>query len=235
MPLELVNSKVVKSVLAPNQNVLARRGSMLYYTGDVRFVPHSMGGSAGAMPSGQAGGRSGVSVGGVAGMAGRMMAGENVAMMAAEGQGEVFYGHAGLYVEVIHLDGSSMLTVEADRLLAHDGYLQSSIVALTSQGGVRGAVRGAMTGQGLFTTQLTGQGSVAVLSHGGATPLQVGPDHPQVVVDPQAYVCHIGNINVDISANVGWRDAVGKGSGEAIQLKMTGMGTVWVQASEQKF
>ncbi|MDI9925880.1 AIM24 family protein [Rhodococcus sp. IEGM 1341] len=225
MPLELVNSKVVKSVLAPNQNVLARRGSMLYYTGDVRFVPHSMGGGAGAVPG----------MGGVAGMAGRMMAGEHVAMMAAEGQGEVFYGHAGLYIEVIHLDGSSMLTVEADRLLVHDGYLQSSIVALTSQGGVRGAVRGAMTGQGLFTTQLTGQGSVAVLSHGGATPLQIGPDHPQVVVDPQAYVCHIGNINVDISANVGWRDAVGKGSGEAIQLKMTGMGTVWVQASEQKF
>ncbi|WP_032389374.1 AIM24 family protein [Rhodococcoides fascians] len=225
MPLELVNSKVVKSLLAPNQSVLARRGSMLYYTGDVRFVPHSMGGGAGAMP--------GMSV--VAGMAGRMMAGEHVAMMAAEGQGEVFYGHAGLYVEVIHLDGSSMLTVEADRLLVHDGYLQSSIVALTSQGGVRGAVRGAMTGQGLFTTQLTGQGSVAVLSHGGATPLQVGPNNPMVVVDPQAYVCHIGNINVDISANVGWRDAVGKGSGEAIQLKMTGMGTVWVQASEQKF
>ncbi|MFI7171436.1 AIM24 family protein [Rhodococcoides fascians] len=225
MPLELVNSKVVKSVLAPNQSVLARRGSMLYYTGDVRFVPHSMGGGAGAMPG----------MSGVAGMAGRMMAGEHVAMMAAEGQGEVFYGHAGLYVEVIHLDGSSMLTVEADRLLVHDGYLQSSIVALTSQGGVRGAVRGAMTGQGLFTTQLTGQGSVAVLSHGGATPLQVGPNNRMVVVDPQAYVCHIGNINVDISANVGWRDAVGKGSGEAIQLKMTGMGTVWVQASEQKF
>ncbi|OZF54844.1 hypothetical protein CH293_09180 [Rhodococcus sp. 14-2470-1b] len=225
MPLELVNSKVVKSALAPGQNVLARKGSMLYYTGDVHFIPHSMGGSAAAMPG----------LGGVAGMAGRMMSGEHVAMMAAEGQGEVFYGHAGLYVEVIHLDGSSMLTVEADRLLVHDGYLQSSIVALTSQGGVRGAVRGAMTGQGLFTTQLTGQGSVAVLSHGGAIPLQVGPEHPQVVVDPQAYVCHIGNITVDISANVGWRDAVGKGSGEAVQLKMTGLGTVWVQASEQKF
>jgi uncharacterized protein (AIM24 family) len=209
MPLELVNSKVVKSTLAPGQNVLARTGSMLYYTGDVRFIPHSMGGGPGAMPN----------MGGIAGMAGRMMSGEHARMMAAEGNGEVFYGHAGLYVEVIH----------------HDGYLQSSIVALTSQGGVRGAVRGAMTGQGLFTTQLHGQGSVAVLSHGGAIPLQVGPNNPQVVVDPQAYVCHIGQINVDISANVGWREAVGKGSGESIQLKMTGAGTVWVQASEQKF
>ncbi|RRQ28305.1 AIM24 family protein [Rhodococcus sp. Eu-32] len=225
MPLEVVNSKVVKTTLAQGQNVLARKGAMLYYTGDVRFVPHSMGGSAAGMPS----------LGGVAGMAGRMMSGEHVSMMAAEGQGEVFYGHAGLYVEVIHLDGSSLLTVEADRLLAHDGYLQTSVVALTSQGGVRGAVRGAMTGQGLFTTQLSGQGTVAVLSHGGAIPLEVGPQRPHVVVDPQAYVCHIGNIQVDISANVGWRDAVGRGSGEAMQLKITGMGTVWVQASEQKF
>lgn len=232
MPLELVNSKVVKSSLAAGQNVLARKGSMLYYTGDVHFIPHSMGGYAGSMP----GGRSGFSASGVAGMAGRMMSGEHVAMMAAEGQGEVFYGHAGLYVEVIHLDGSSMLTVEADRLLAQDGNLSSSIVSLGSQGGaVRGAVRGAITGQGLFTTQLTGMGSVAVLSHGGAIALQVGPEHPQVVVDPQAYVCHLGNITVDISANVGWRDAVGRGSGEAVQLKMTGMGTVWVQASEKKF
>ena len=51
MPLELVNSKVVKSTLAPGQNVLARTGSMLYYTGDVRFIPHSMGGGPGAMPN----------------------------------------------------------------------------------------------------------------------------------------------------------------------------------------
>jgi uncharacterized protein (AIM24 family) len=225
MPLESVNSKVVKSILAPGQNVLARRGSMLYYTGDVRFVPHTMGGGPGAMPN----------VGGVMGMAGRMMSGEHVAMMAAEGHGEVFYGHAGLHTDVITLNGSSVLSVEADRLLVHDGFLSSSVVALTSQGGVRGAVRGAMTGQGLFTTQLMGQGSVAVLSHGGATALEVGPNHPQVVVDPQAYVCHLGQINVEIAASVGWRDAVGRGSGEAIQLKMTGMGTVWVQASEQKF
>ena len=47
-------------------------------------------------------------------------------------------------------------------------------------------------------------------------------------------VGHVGQLNVDISASVGWRDAVGRGSGEAIQLKPTGYGTVYVQASEQK-
>ena len=47
-------------------------------------------------------------------------------------------------------------------------------------------------------------------------------------------MAHVGQVNVDISASVGWRDAVGRGSGEAIQLKLTGYGTVYVQASEQK-
>ncbi len=41
-------------------------------------------------------------------------------------------------------------------------------------------------------------------------------------------------MDVDIAVSVGWRDAVGRGSGEAIQLKLTGSGTVYVQASEQK-
>lgn len=232
MPIEKVNSKVVKAVLQPGQAVIARRGAMLFYTGDVQFQPHSGGGAPGMGMGG---------VGGIAGMAGRAMAGESVPMMVAQigssgtgGATEVHYGHAGLHVQVIALDGSGMLTVEADRLLAHDAHLQTSIVFLGQQGGIRGAVRGAVTGQGLFTTQVSGQGSVAVLSHGGSFEIGVGQGQ-QVVVDPQAYVGHVGNLQVDVSASVGWRDAVGRGSGEAVQLKVSGQGTVFVQASEQKF
>jgi uncharacterized protein (AIM24 family) len=218
MPLEKVNSKVVKTQVMQGRQITARKGAMLYYTGDVRFEPLTMGGS-----------------GGVGGFAGRMMAGENVAMMAANGNGEVYYGHAGQHVDIVTLDGTSLLSVEADRLLAHEGYLQTSVVFLGSQGGIRGAVRGAMTGQGLFTTQVSGQGSVALLSHGGMFSLNVDPSRPPVVVDPQAYVGHLGQITIEVSARVGWRDAVGKGSGEAIQLKVSGHGTVFVQASEKKF
>ena len=227
MPIEKVNSKVVKAVLDPGQAVLARRGAMLFYTGDVQFQPHSGGGAPGMGMGGMRG---------IIGMAGRAMAGESVPMMVAQAQGggEVHYGHAGLHVQVIQLDRSMNLCVEADRLLAHDAHLQTSVVFLGQQGGIRGAVRGAMTGQGLFTTQVSGQGSVAVLSHGGSFEIAVGQGQ-QVVVDPQAYVGHVGNLQVDVSASVGWRDAVGKGSGEAIQLKISGQGTVFVQASEQKF
>lgn len=224
MAMELENGKVLKVSIAPGQRVYSRQGAMLYYTGEVTFSPHSMGGGGG-MPG----------AGALAGAAGRMMRGEHVGIMVAEGAGEVFFGRDGLYIEVIELDGSSVLTVEADRLLAYEGNVQTSIVALSSQGGMRGAVRGAVTGQGMFTTQVTGYGTVAVLSHGGAIALTVGGAKPQIVVDPQAYVAHLGQITVDLSAQVGFRDVVGRGSGEAMQLKLSGQGTVWVQASEEKF
>jgi uncharacterized protein (AIM24 family) len=212
---EQVNGKVITAAVSPGREILARRGAMLAYTGDVGFSPVHMG------------------PGGAGGMVGRMMQGEQVAMMVAQGQGTVHYGYHGLYVTIIEVDGSGPLSVEADRLVAHEASLQSAVVFLGSQGGIRGAVRGAVSGQGLFTTQLHGYGSVAVLSHGGTIAIPVDGSRP-VAVDPQSYVAHVGQCQVDISASVGWRDAVGRGSGEAIQLKLTGNGTVYVQASEQK-
>jgi uncharacterized protein (AIM24 family) len=216
MPFVQVNGKVVTAPVAPGREVLARRGAMLAYTGQVGFSPVHAGG-----------------MGGMGGMAGRMMAGEQVPMMVAQGQGTVHYGYRGLHMTIIQVDGSGPLTVEADRLAAHDASLQSTLVFLGSQGGIRGAVRGAVSGQGLFTTQLHGFGTAVVLSHGGTIALPVRPGQT-TTVDPQAFVAHVGQVTADIALNASWRDAVGRGSGEAIQLKMTGNGTVYVQASEQK-
>ena len=215
MAFSQVNGKVVSAPVAPGREVLARRGAMLAYTGDVGFAPVHLG------------------QGGVRGMAGRMLAGEHVPMMIAQGSGTVYYGYHGLYATIVELDGGGPLSVEADRLVAHDAALASTVVFLGSQGGIRGAVRGAVSGQGLFTTQLHGVGSAAVLSHGGTIPIPVNGSRP-TTVDPQAYVAHIGQVDVAVTAAVSWRDAVGRGSGEAIQLKLTGSGTVYVQASEQK-
>ena len=215
MAFEQINGKVVATEVAPGREVLARRGAMLAYTGGVTFSPVHRG------------------PGGTGGMVGRMMAGEQVSMMVAQGSGKVYYGYRGMYVTPIDLDGSGPLSVEADRLVAHDASLQSTVVFLGQQGGVRGAIRGAVSGQGMFTTQLHGFGSVAVLAHGGTIAIPVTGAGP-TTVDPQAYVAHVGQVTVDIAASVGWRDAVGRGSGEAVQLKLTGNGTVYVQASEQK-
>lgn len=213
---QTVTSKVVSADLARGP-VLARRGSMLCYTGDVRFRP--VGGLGG-----------GGGLGGLGAMAGRMLAGEHVAMMVGEGQGTVSYGYLGSHVTIVELTGE-LLQVEAARLLCHDATLSSSIVVLGG-GGIRQAVRGAVSGQGLATTQLSGVGSVALLSHGPAFALQVAPGRT-VAVDPQSYVAAHGALTVDVAASVGWRDAVGRGSGEAIQLRVTGQGTVYVQPSER--
>ena len=234
MPLTAVNAKVVSAHVSPGAPVLARRGAMLAYTGRVAFRPVT--GSAGRGRGGSGGGGSGL--GALGGALGRAAAGEGSAMMLAEGDGEVLYGLEGLHVVVVDLDGREDLTVEADRLLAHDGSLDPSIVFLGSggsgvRGGLGGLARGAMTGQGLFTTRLSGTGSVALLAHGGAFPLTVREGAP-VGVDPQAYVAHTGALRVEVTASLGWRDAVGRGSGEAFQLRVGGHGTVHVQASERK-
>lgn len=234
MVFNKVNSKVVKVNVGQAGGVVARTGAMLYYTGEVYFSPHSVPGAN------QMGG-----MGGFARMAGRMMAGEHERTMLAQGNGEVHYGFGGLEIHVVTLDMGASLRVEASRLLANTAGLQSSIVSVMSSGGgggggggrgimgaLRGAATGALTGQGMFTTQLSGQGSAVLLAHGGVMELQVGAQ--PVVVDPQAFVAAYGNVQTELKTAMSWRDAVGRGAGEAMQLNCVGQGVVYVQASEEK-
>ncbi|MFI6042141.1 AIM24 family protein [Nocardia sp. NPDC051321] len=228
---EKVNGKVVKVNVGMAGGVAARTGAMLFYTGDVSFAPHQI-------PGGQGMGGGG----GLMRVAGRMMAGEHERTMLAQGTGEVHYGFAGLEVHVVQLQPGATLRVEASRLLANTAGLQSSIVSVMSSGGgsggglmgaLRGAATGALTGQGMFTTQLSGQGAAVLLAHGGFLELPVGGPDP-IVVDPQAFVAAYGNVQTELKTALSWRDAVGRGSGEAMQLHCVGQGVVYVQASEEK-
>src|SRR5947199_8931075 len=112
MPFEQVNGKVVSVPVAPGHEVLARRGAMLAYTGQVGFAPVR------------------AASGGLGGMAGRMMAGEQVAMMVAQGQGTVYYGFRGLHLTIIEVGASGPLTVDADRPVVHDASLHATPVFL---------------------------------------------------------------------------------------------------------
>ncbi|MYT77167.1 Uncharacterized conserved protein, AIM24 family [Streptomyces sp. MnatMP-M77] len=215
MPFREINSKMVEATLAPGQKLFSQRGAMLAYRGEVSFTPNIQG-----------------SQGGVASMIGRRVAGEAAPLMTVEGSGTVMFGHGGHHIQVIELAGDT-LYVEADRLLAFDGTLRQGTMFMGSQGGVMGMVRGQVTGQGLFTTTLTGHGAVAVMAHGGVIELPIAPGR-DVHVDPQAYVAHHGEVRNKLSTAVGWRDMVGRGSGEAFQLELSGSGAVYVQASEEK-
>ncbi|MFI9327515.1 AIM24 family protein [Kitasatospora sp. NPDC052868] len=215
MPFTRINNKMIEARVVPGQRLFSQRGAMLAYTGEVRFTPNVMGGQGGVMS-----------------MIGRRVANEDTPLMTVEGQGTVMFGHGGHHVHVIELAGDT-LCVEADRLLAFEGSLQQSTVFMGSQGGVMGMVRGQVTGQGLFTTKLDGHGSVAVMAHGGVFELPITPHQP-VHVDPQAYVAHRGQVQNKLSTALGWRDMIGRGSGEGFQLELSGNGTVFVQASEEK-
>ncbi|MFF2142721.1 AIM24 family protein [Kitasatospora sp. NPDC058190] len=210
-----INGKLVEAQVVPGQPLLSQRGAMIAYTGDVRFTPNITGGQGGAMS-----------------MIGRRVANEDTPLMTVEGQGRVMFGHGGHHVQVIDLVGDTLF-VEADRLLAFEGTLRQSTVFLGSQGGVMGMVRGQVSGQGLFTTRLEGHGSVAVMAHGGVFELPITPGRP-VHVDPQAYVAHRGEVRNKLSTAIGWREMIGRGSGEAFQLELSGQGAVYVQASEEK-
>ncbi|KOY59913.1 MULTISPECIES: AIM24 family protein [unclassified Streptomyces] len=215
MPFREINSKMVEAQVIPGQKMYSQRGAMLAYRGEVSFTPSLTGGQ-----------------GGVMGMIGRRVANEQTPLMTVEGSGTVMFGHGGHHIQVIGLTGET-LYVEADRLLAFDGTLQQGTMFMGSQGGVMGMVRGQVTGQGLFTTTLKGHGSVAVMAHGGVIELPITPNRP-VHVDPQAYVAHHGDVRNKLSTALGWRDMVGRGSGEAFQLELSGQGAVYVQASEEK-
>lgn len=215
MPFREINSKMVEAQVLPGQKMYSQRGAMLAYRGDVSFTPSVTGGQ-----------------GGVMGMIGRRVANEQTPLMSVEGSGTVMFGHGGHHIQVVNLTGET-LYVEADRLLAFDGTLQQGTMFMGSQGGVMGMVRGQVSGQGLFTTTLKGHGSVAVMAHGGVIELPITPQRP-VHVDPQAYVAHHGEVRNKLSAALGWRDMVGRGSGEAFQLELSGQGAVYVQASEEK-
>ncbi|MHB9858986.1 AIM24 family protein [Streptomyces sp. YIM S03343] len=215
MAFRELNSKMVEATVMRGQQLFSQRGAMLAYKGEVSFTPNMQGGQGGIMS-----------------MIGRRVAGEATPLMTVEGSGTVFFGHGGHHVQVINLAGDT-LYVEADRLLAFEGTLRQGTMFMGSQGGVMGMVRGQVTGQGLFTTTLQGHGAVAVMAHGGVFELPITPQRP-VHVDPQAYVAHHGDVRNKLSTALGWRDMVGRGSGEAFQLELSGNGTVYVQASEEK-
>ncbi len=207
-----LNSKLLE-VNLQREEVLCRRGSMIAYKGEVAFSRTFLG------------------PGGISSTAARAATGEGLDLMHATGSGEVLFAACNAHVTVVSLRGE-ILYVEATSLLAFASALQPNIVFQGNQG-ASGVARGLLSGQGLFTTTLQGHGDVAILSQGDMISLEVRPDKP-VFVDPQAYIGCKGSVSSEIVTAMSWKNMLGQGSGESFQLKFTGQGTVYIQASEEK-
>ena len=213
MPVyQQINEKMLE-VQLNNEELYAKKGARISYQGQVAFSRSFLAGQ------------------GVQSLAMRAVTNEGYALMAGQGTGKVYYAYDGLFVTIIPVRNET-LYVESEVLLAFDARLTAGTMFLGNQGGVQGIVRGAVSGQGLFTTTLQGNGEVAILSDGNAIGLLVTPDVP-VCVDPQAYIGHSGSLSSAIVTDLNWKTFVGQASGESYQMKFSGSGTVYIQASER--
>ncbi len=129
--------------LDPGEAVVAWKGSMVAYQGDVRF-DHQGSQSAGQMLK-------------------KMMSGDNVPLMKVTGSGDVFFAAQTAHVHLIQLEGDS-ITTNGSSLLAFDANLTYDLNL------VKGA--GVMSG-GMWNTTLTGHGFAAIVSHGQPVLLDV--------------------------------------------------------------
>jgi uncharacterized protein (AIM24 family) len=187
--------------------VRAATGSMIAYTGEVSFRNAGLGGGDGL--------RAAIK---------RRATGESVALMQCSGTGTVWFAKDAMDVVVVELAGDT-LKVESEQLLAISDGLRTDVAFA--------GLRGASSGQGLFTTTVTGTGAVALLSAGGPLiALEVSPQFP-LVVDPDAFVASSGRLDQTFVTDVSWRNLVGESSGEAFSLRFDGSGVVYVQPEER--
>jgi uncharacterized protein (AIM24 family) len=188
-------------------SVRAATGSMIAYTGEVSFRSAGLGGGDGL--------RAAIK---------RRVTGESVALMQCSGAGTVWFAKDAMDVVIVELAGDT-LKVESEQLLAVSDGLRTDVAFA--------GLRGASSGQGLFTTAVTGTGAVALLSAGGPLiALEVSPRYP-LVVDPDAFVASSGRLDQTFVTDVSWRNLVGESSGEAFSLRFDGTGVVYVQPEER--
>ena len=206
MRLVMKTKRVIEAHLS-NSSVRALSGSMVAYEGQVGFKSAGFGGGEGVL----------------AGLRQRAT-GEGLSLMECSGTGVVYFAHQAQDVTVLELNNET-LQVESEQLLALSGNLNTNVTFAV--------LRGGMSGQGLFTTTVTGTGQVALLSAGGPLiHLEVSPQYP-LVVDPDAFVCAKGQLTQSFVTDVSWRSAIGQGSGEAFSLKWDGVGVVSIQPAER--
>ncbi|WP_194829509.1 AIM24 family protein [Nocardia sp. XZ_19_231] len=200
------SKKVIEAQLA-GTSIRAIAGSMVAYEGNVQFKSAGFGGGEGML--------NGLK---------RRATGEKLSLMECNGNGRVFLAVNGQNVTVVNLNNET-LQVESQQLLAFAGNLRTDVRFA--------GVGGMSAGSGLFTTTVSGQGQVALLSAGGPLiHLEVSPQYP-LIVDPDAFVASRGNLNQSFVTDVSWRSMVGQDAGEAFSLRFDGQGVVLIQPAER--
>lgn len=188
-----------------NDLVWAKMGSMIAYTGNIKFE------------------REKVLEHGIGKMFKKAFTGEGTALMKAHGNGRLYLADQGKKITIFDLKDEE-ITVNGNDLLAFERSIEWDIQLMRKMAGM-------MSG-GLFNVHLRGRGKVAITSHYEPLTLLVKPGQP-VLTDPNATVAWSGNLQPEFRTDISIRTFLGRGSGESIQMEFSGEGFVIVQPFEE--
>jgi uncharacterized protein (AIM24 family) len=196
----LQSSKLLKVELA-GVEIQAKLGSMVAYQGDVKFE------HAGS--------------GGISRMLKKAMTSEGTDLMKVSGSGEIFLADMAQEIQLLRLENES-ITANGPHVLAFEAGIDWDIKRVE---GASGALAG-----GLYNMQLSGTGTVALVSDG--TPLLIEIDGESTYADPQAAITWSEGVSSTVKTDVNVKTLIGRGSGETIQLAFSGKGWLLIQPSE---
>ena len=188
-----------------NGMVWTKAGSMVAYTGDMKFT------------------REGIFEHGLAKLVKKTISGEGAKLTKADGRGTLYLADSGKKISIINLNKESIF-VNGNDLLAFEGDIQWDIKIMKKVAG--------MLAGGLFNVKLEGTGMLAITSHHDPLTLKVSSNKP-VITDPNATVAWTGTLSPEIKTDVSVKTLLGRGSGESIQMKFQGEGFVVIQPFEE--
>ncbi len=188
-----------------NGMVWTKMGSMVAYTGGIKFV------------------REGILEQGIGNLLKKAVSGEGARLTKAEGQGKLYLADQGKKITILNLQNETIV-VNGQDLLAFEPAIKYEIKMAKKLA--------AMAAGGLFNIRLTGTGMVAVASHYDPMTLRVSPGSP-VFTDPQATVMWSGSLEPKFKTDVSLKTFIGRTSGESYQMHFEGDGWVVIQPFEE--
>lgn len=175
---------------------LARKGSMVAYQGNIEFDHKGSGGWKKMLEN--------------------KMTGQGLSMMICKGEGEVFLAEDATDLHIVELNGRT-ININANNVLAMDATLQVETKRMESAG---------LPGGGFFHIEVTGQGTIVVMTHG--TPMTIPVQGP-TSTDVNATVAWSAGMRVSVSNQVRvQRNLYAGQSAEAGCLDFMGMGEAFV-------
>jgi uncharacterized protein (AIM24 family) len=199
--MRLQNSKMLKVEL--NGEMMARRGAMVGYQGQVQFQALGAGGIGKWLKS--------------------KVTGEGVPIMKMTGRGDVFLANEAQDVHLVDLEGNDALSINGANVLAFDPTLQFEIRMVQGMGMLSSA--------GLFNCLFSGAGRIAITTHG--TPVVVNVDQPTYADPQAAVCWSASlQTGFHKAENLGLGTLIGRTTGEMFTMSFAGQGFVVIQPSE---